>query len=637
MRNRQFFALDILLLCALPALALSIRYESLQWDASLTRAALVYSILALPLRITIAYRLGLYRCLWRFASLSELERMLSAGLLAGAATILLGGSGITLTGLSPQRLPYSALLLDAFFALSALAGPRLLARFLSIRSRRSSSDRRAIIAGAGAAGQLIQREIRLNERLQLQIVAFVDDDPLKQQQLLGGVQVMGTVDELPAIIRALGADEVIIAMPGARGSVVRKVVKAASDVGIMARTMPGMEDLISGRVRVNTLRHVEIHDLLRRDPIVTDLHAVRELATDRMVLVTGAGGSIGSEICRQIAALGPSTLVALDHSENQVFEIHSELRSKFPHLAILPVIADIRDAARLHGIVGRLRPHAIFHAAAHKHVPMMEANIVEAITNNILGTRNLVDAALDAETPHLVNISTDKAVRPTSIMGATKRVGEKIVLNAAISEQRHYISVRFGNVLGSRGSVIPTFLRQIAAGGPITVTHPEMRRYFMTIPEAVQLVLQAGALGAGGELFVLDMGEPVKVVDLARDLIRLSGLEEGSDIEIAFTGVRPGEKLYEEVFFGGEDIRATNHDKVLRAVGDVFDPALAEQVESLVRNAITHKTSDAELRELLRTIVPEFARQDARTDPRSTPLRATPPVVAVPRRSSIPS
>ena len=636
MRNRQFFALDILLLCALPALALSIRYESLQWDASLTRAALVYSILALPLRITIAYRFGLYRCLWRFASLSELERMLSAGLLAGAATILLGGLGITLTGLAPQRLPYSALLLDAFFALSALAGPRLLARFLSIRSRRSSSDRRAIIAGAGAAGQLIQREIRLNERLQLQIVAFVDDDPLKQKQLLGGVQVLGTVDELPAIIRALGADEVIIAMPGARGSVVRKVVKAASDVGIMARTMPGMEDLISGRVRVNTLRHVEIHDLLRREPIVTDLHAVRELATDRMVLVTGAGGSIGSEICRQIAALGPSTLVALDHSENQVFEIHSELRSKFPHLAILPVIADIRDAARLHGIIGRLRPHAIFHAAAHKHVPMMEANIVEAITNNILGTRNLVDAALDAETRHLVNISTDKAVRPTSIMGATKRVGEKIVLNAAIAEQRHYISVRFGNVLGSRGSVIPTFLRQIAAGGPITVTHPEMRRYFMTIPEAVQLVLQAGALGAGGELFVLDMGEPVKVVDLARDLIRLSGLEEGSDIEIAFTGVRPGEKLYEEVFFGGEDIRATNHDKVLRAVGDVFDPALSEQVESLVRNAITHKTSDADLRELLRTIVPEFARQDARTDPRSTPLRATPPVVAVPRRSSIP-
>jgi FlaA1/EpsC-like NDP-sugar epimerase len=350
------------------------------------------------------------------------------------------------------------------------------------------------------------------------------------------------------------------------------------------------------------------------------------------VLVTGAGGSIGSELCRQIAALEPSQLLVLDHSENQIFEIQGELKRLFPGLKVVPVIADIRDAARLRSIVTHVRPHAIFHAAAHKHVPLMEENVVEAVTNNVMGTRNLVDAALDAGTVHLVNISTDKAVRPTSIMGASKRISEKIVLNAALTEQRNFVSVRFGNVLGSRGSVIPTFLKQIANGGPITITHPEMRRYFMTIPEAVQLVLQAGALGHGGELFVLDMGEPVKIVDLANDLLRLSGLEAGVDIEIAFAGVRPGEKLYEEVFFGGEDIRTTSHPKVLRTVGDDIDPGLIDGVDALIRRAATHATDDSELRRLIRLLVPEFALEDARTDPR---VRSQTPIDVLPVRPSL--
>jgi FlaA1/EpsC-like NDP-sugar epimerase len=447
----------------------------------------------------------------------------------------------------------------------------------------------------------------------------VDDDAYKQQQLLGGIPVMGTLADLPSLISRLGVDEVIIAMPKARGNVVRRVVQAASDAGIQARTIPGFDDLISGRVSVSSLRRVEIQDLLRRDVIVTDLAAVRELATGRTVLVTGAGGSIGSELCRQIAALEPSTLVAVDHSENQIFEIERELRKQFPRLKLVPIIADIRDPGRVHSIVARHKPHAIFHAAAHKHVPLMEENIVEAVTNNVLGTRNVVDAALDADVKHVVNISTDKAVRPTSIMGVTKRIAEMIVLNAALAEQRNFVSVRFGNVLGSSGSVIPTFLRQIKEGGPVTVTHPEMRRYFMTIPEAVQLVMQAGALGNGGELFVLDMGEPVKVAELAHDLIRLSGLEEGVDIEIVYTGVRPGEKLYEEVFFGGEDVRPTHHPKVLRAVGDTADPRLLAYVESLIRTAIGYASDDHDLRDQLRNLVPEFAREDARTDPRTRP------------------
>jgi len=300
------------------------------------------------------------------------------------------------------------------------------------------------------------------------------------------------------------------------------------------------------------------------------------------------------------------------------------------------VIADIRDAARLRSIFEQCKPTVVFHAAAHKHVPLMEDNLIEAVTNNVLGTRNVVDAALDAGTEHLVLISTDKAVRPTSVMGVTKRIAEQLVQQAAVSEKRNFVSVRFGNVLASRGSVIPTFMRQIEDGGPITVTHPEMKRFFMTIPEAVQLVLQACALGHGSELFVLDMGEPVKIVDLAKDLVRLSGLEEGSDIEIEYTGVRPGEKLYEEVFFGDEDVRSTNHPKVLRAISTEPGAGFAEAVDELIRRATMRTFDGAVVRELLRGMVPDFAREDARTDPkqRPSPYPYSTPVQPMPRISS---
>ena len=619
MRNRFFFFLDALLLAGLPVLAISLRFESLSWPPEFVHAAKIYALLVLPLRIGIAYGSGLYRCIWRHASIAELERILYAGALAGIGSFLLGTVGLTTTGLSDARLPFSALALDALLTLCVLAAPRLFTRYRGARGRRSVDDRRAIVVGAGAAGQLILRETRLNAKLHVKIVAFVDDDPYKQKQLLGNVPVMGKLCDIPSLVGRLGVSEIIIAMPDARGPVIRKVLQAATDAGVPARTMPGLHDLISGRITVNSLRPVEIQDLLRRDAVVTDLDAVKTLATGRTVLVTGAGGSIGSELCRQIAAIEPARLIAIDHSENQIFEIEGELRRTFPSLEVVAVIADIRDAARIHRIVGQYKPHAIFHAAAHKHVPLMEGNVAEAIANNVLGTRNVVDAALDAETEHLVNISTDKAVRPTSIMGATKRVAEGVVLHAAITEKRNFVSVRFGNVLGSRGSVIPTFLRQIQEGGPILVTHKEMRRYFMTIPEAVQLVLQAGALGKGGELFVLDMGEPVKIVDLARDLIRLSGLEEGSDVEIQYTGVRPGEKLYEEVLFGGEDIRATNHPKVLRTVDDTQDPEFMSRVDGLIRTAVGHSAAESELRDALRVLVPEYAREDARTDPRNRP------------------
>jgi len=424
--------------------------------------------------------------------------------------------------------------------------------------------------------------------------------------MLGGLTVVGAVNGLAEAISVWQATEVIIAVPGAKGAFIRKVVEASAPFGITPRIVPGVRDLIDGRIGALGLRKVAIEDLLRRDPITTDLCAVGELVRGKVVMVTGAGGSIGSELCRQIAPLGPAKILILDHSENQVFEIHNELLKSFPTVSFVPVIADLRHSRRLTQVFDRFHPDAIFHAAAHKHVPLMEENVVEAITNNILGTGNLVEAAAAGCVQTFVLISTDKAVRPTSVMGCTKRVAEQVVRAAAQATGRNFLSVRFGNVLGSRGSVIPTFLRQIEAGGPVTVTHPEMRRYFMTIPEAVQLVLQAGALGKSGELFALDMGEPVRIMDLAHDLIRLSGLEEGVDVDITYSGVRPGEKLYEEVFFGHEAVEPTAHPKVLRSPADPVSANTADLIETLIQSALTDPDNWDALRIQLRALVPDF-------------------------------
>jgi FlaA1/EpsC-like NDP-sugar epimerase len=388
-------------------------------------------------------------------------------------------------------------------------------------------------------------------------------------------------------------------------TIVRQVVRAAHEAGVETRTVPGMFDILSGRVAVASLRQVEIQDLLRREPIHTDLDQVRVLATGETVLVTGAGGSIGSELCRQLARLEPAQILLLDHSENSIFEVLAELGERFPTVTAVPIVADVRDRERLRQVFEAYRPYSVFHAAAHKHVPLKESNVSEAVTNNVLGTRNVAEVSAEFGVEHLVLISTDKAVRPTNVMGATKRIAELIVQEVAQTHERKFVAVRFGNVLGSRGSVVPTFLRQIQAGGPVTVTHPEMRRYFMTIPESVQLVLQAGAIGQGGEIFVLDMGEPVKVEDLAKDLIRLSGLEVGVDIDIRYSGTRPGEKLYEELFFDSESAIPTDHPKVLRAKNGTLPIGLSTVVDVLVDGAQNGRPDD-EIRELMMRLVPEF-------------------------------
>jgi FlaA1/EpsC-like NDP-sugar epimerase len=366
-----------------------------------------------------------------------------------------------------------------------------------------------------------------------------------------------------------------------------------------------MFESLGGKASVTALRPIQIEDLLRRAPVRIDLDRVQEIVTGHPVLVTGAGGSIGSELCRQIAAHHPAPLILLGHGENSVFNIAAELTERHPGLAVVPLIADIRDRDRIHRLLEAWRPFIVFHAAAHKHVPLMEVNVAEAVSNNVIGTRNVCEAAVAAGVERFVMVSTDKAVRSSNVMGATKRVAEQIVQELGTAHGHNYIAVRFGNVLGSRGSVVPVFLRQIEAGGPVTVTHPEMRRYFMTIPEAVQLVLQAAVLGRGGEVFVLDMGEPVRIVDLARDLIRLSGLEPGRDIEINFTGVRPGEKLYEELFFGKEQAETTDHPKVLRARHAELPIGISSAVTTLGERA-RQGASDDELRSILRRLVPDY-------------------------------
>ena len=446
-------------------------------------------------------------------------------------------------------------------------------------------------------------------------MGFVDDDPHKHNHRLNDVPVLGPLSETRTLIERHRIEEILIAMPTASGGVVRGVVRAAMDARIPARTVPALSEILSGRVSMSHLRKVEIQDLLRREPVRTDLQPVRAIVSGRTVLVTGAGGSIGSELARQLAWLKPGHLVLLGNGENEIFDIREELKGAFPALQITAVIADTRDRLRMRTVFGRVRPDAVFHAAAHKHVPLMEDNVADAVTNNVLGTKNVVDCAVEVDTRHFVLISTDKAVRPTSVMGATKRVAEMVVQEAAVRTGRNFVSVRFGNVLGSRCSVVPIFLAQIRAGGPVTVTHPDMHRYFMTIPEAVQLVLQASALGSGGggEVFVLDMGKPIRIADLATDLIRLSGLEVGRDIEIRYTGIRPGERLHEEPFFLHEEVLPTRHTKILRATNDHLPTEVGESVALLVEAARACRATE-ELRYQLRTLVPDF-----HTDPSTRP------------------
>jgi FlaA1/EpsC-like NDP-sugar epimerase len=609
-RNRYLLVLDAALLALAPLVAYALRFEGWAWSPDHQATALTYVAIAMPLSVLVFLGLGLYRCLWRYASIAELELIFAAVATADALSVALGAWVLPVFGLTPLRVPLLVLFATSLLNFAVIGTPRLLMRISGWRSlrRRRKADRLVLIAGAGAAGEIVVRELRANPDLQMEPVGFVDDDVHKQGMRLAGLPVLGTLATIPAMVRDHGVTDILIAMPRAPGPIVRELVRVAFDAGVRTQIVPGLFEILSERVSVTAIREVQIEDLLRREPIQTDLALVKRLAERRTVMVTGGGGSIGSEMCRQLAALGPERLIVLGHGENPIFDITEELARIGVSCQVIAVIADIRDARRIDAVFAQHRPFAVFHAAAHKHVPLMEGNVTESITNNVLGTRNLVDAAIAHGTQHFVLISTDKAVRPTNVMGATKRIAEFVVHNAAIRHRKNFVSVRFGNVLGSQGSVVPTFTRQIKAGGPLTVTHPDMRRFFMTIPEAVQLVLQAGALGVGGELFMLDMGEPIRIFDLARDMIRLSGLREGVDVVIEFTGIRPGEKLYEEMFFSHEVAEHTDHPKILRARSGVEQYCDDESIDRLIGMA-ANGADEVSLRGMLRQLVPDFAER----------------------------
>lgn len=525
---------------------------------------------------------GLYRRLWRYASIGDLYAVLGGVTVGSLFVVALAYIFIYPSGLAstlPRSVYFIAWLLNLVFT----GGSRLSLR--SMRNLRGSSDkivhkkyskdgaagyRHVLIVGAGDAGAVIVRELRNHPALGLEPVGFIDDDPRKKGLYLLGVPVLGTREDIQRIVTASDIDEIIIALPSVSGAVMREIVEICKITGAKLKTLPGVYELIDGKVSVTQIRDVQLEDLLGREPVQLNLDEIAAYITGKAVLVTGAGGSIGSELCRHIARFHPTALILLDNTENNLFDIEQELHDLFPDLNALAELADIRDKQRIENIFDKYRPQVIFHAAAYKHVPMMERHPDHAVSNNIWGTYQVAAAAQRYGTGVFILVSTDKAVSPSSTMGATKRAAELVIQH--LSEEgksrnlpTRFAAVRFGNVLGSRGSVIPTFKRQIAQGGPITVTHPDMERYFMTIPEAVQLIIQAGALAQGGEIFVLDMGEPMKIVDIARDLIRLSGLVPDEDIEIKFTGIRPGEKLQEVLFTMQEKMTATKNSRIFVA------------------------------------------------------------------------
>lgn len=557
--------------------------------------------LVIPVRILIYYSFGLYSQWWVHASVPELLRIVLAvtvDSLAAATVIYLSASG---------GFPRSVVAIGWILKIALLGSIRLALRirheWLAWRKGDARASKRVLIVGAGDAGAMLAREYARHPELGT-VVGFVDDDPHKQGYRVAGKPVLGTRERLAEVVRQRAVTDLVIAMPSVRGAVVREVVEQARSLGLQLKTLPGIYELVNGTVSVSQIRDVQIEDILGREEVKMDLDAIAAYLTGETVLVTGAGGSIGSELCRQVARFEPRQLLLLGHGENSIYEIDLELRKKFPSLDIRPVIADIQDMARIRQVFETYRPGVVFHAAAHKHVPLMEHNPEEAIKNNVFGTWNVATAAHDFGAKRFVLISSDKAVNPTSVMGATKRAAEYVVRSLARSSDTIFVAVRFGNVLGSRGSVIPLFKKQIAEGGPVTVTDPRMVRYFMTIPEAVQLVIQAASMGKGGEIFVLDMGKPVRILDLARDLIRLSGLEPDVDIRIEFTGIRPGEKLYEELLTAEEGTVATKHERIYVARADaVSDEALEEFLESMRQIAVSGRASNEAIREAVRGVV----------------------------------
>ena len=578
---------DALLLALAWYLAFQVRFDQgvpTRYDGFLDPGVFAV-VLGVQLAVFVAF--GLYQHWWRYVSIRDMWRAILAVTVGSIAAVVIIYLWRPVEGLS---IPRGIVAIDWLFALAFITGVRLLARTLIERPGRGrfvARGKEALIVGAGDAGQLIIREMLKTPRLGYTPIGLVDDDPRKRNMRLHGVRVLGTTEQLPRLLVDNRPDEVIIAIPSGAGEVRQNVVNACRDAGVPVKTLPGVHELITGDLSLSRqLREVQVEDVLGREAVQLDIPSIASYITGSTVLVTGAGGSIGSELCRQIAALGAEQLVLVDHSENALVQIDHELQNERGYLSTVPALADVKEAAKIRRLFERHKPSVVFHAAAYKHVPLMEANPLESVRNNVLGTKVLAELAGEHGAKRFVLVSTDKAVRPKNVLGHTKAISEWIVAAAAARDGNgtSFIAVRFGNVLASSGSVIPLFRRQISLGGPVTVTHPDMERYFMTIPESVQLVIQAGALGKSGDIFVLDMGEPVKILALAQNMIRLSGKEPDRDVPIEFIGARPGEKLKEELWGDGESSTETSHPKILRASSAPIDPAwLDDELAELER------------------------------------------------------
>ena len=601
-RRLLVFFLDIFLIAAAISFSFLLRFD-FQVPADQGHVLLQALAVVMLTKPVIFFASGMYRSIWRYASLQdayEIFKVVTFSSLVSAFLLVFWGG--------PFAVPRSIYILDWFLLFSLVAGSRLVWRIYRetkfIPSLRKG--KKTVIIGAGEAGNLLLKEIRKQSNSPYNVVGFIDDDKEKLGMRLSGVRVLAGTDRLCAVVRKHGVEEVIFAIPSSDRDLMRRVIANCERAKARFKTLPGITAIIDGKVSMSQIKDVEIEDLLGRDPVVLDQTAIRNYLTDKRVLVTGAAGSIGSEICRQVARFNPAKLVLFDHAETPLFYIEKELATSFPDLRIIPMVGDVKNQDRVETLFDEFGPEVVFHAAAYKHVAMMEYNPAEAVLNNVMGSKIVADAAHKFKVRNFVMVSTDKAVNPTNVMGATKRSAEVYVQALAAKSQTKFTTVRFGNVLGSNGSVIPLFKEQIRTGGPVTVTDKDVVRYFMTIPEASQLVMQAGCIGHGGEIFVLDMGEPVRILSLAEELIRLSGLIPYKEIDIEFTGLKPGEKLFEELLIDGEGIKPTSHNKIR-----VMEPVesdlkrIGADLEELFAYARNHDLG--ELLKLLQRIVPEFA------------------------------
>jgi FlaA1/EpsC-like NDP-sugar epimerase len=566
--------------------------------------------LLVALRLFSCWYFDLFRGLWRYVSVGDLVNIIKASLLGTLLFTLW-----VFIAFRGEGFPRSIFVLDFLYNILLMGGFRMAVRLFREKSghlafnNNDESRRRVLIVGAGKAGEMILREIRQNPRLGYNPVGLVDDDRAKQGSAIHGVTVLGPTESLAALARQHRIQEVIIAIPSAGAPTIRKIVQICRAAPVPSKTLPFISDMIDGRAPLSQIREVALEDLLGRNPVRLNMAQIGARLANQVVLVTGAAGSIGAELVRQVARFRPASIVLYERGENDLFHLEQDLKQELPEVAFTPIIGDIRDGERIRRVLAQQRPGFIFHAAAYKHVPLMEINPAEAVKNNIFGTKTLVTAAAEAGVENFILISSDKAVRPTNVMGATKRVAELIVQRQAkgLTRGARFLSVRFGNVLGSNGSVIPLFKKQIAAGGPVTVTHPEVRRYFMTVSEAAQLVLQAAVMGKGGEIFVLEMGEPVKISDLAENLIYLSGLTPGEEMPIVYTGLRPGEKLFEELLTATEGVTRTHHEKIWvlddgrMLACDLLEAGLSE-LEAICRG----RGEDEEIKAILQRLIPDY-------------------------------